>query len=119
LALVAVVRTLGTRLGEIMHTTRGGPRFREMFDPAKSGFQLSARVDLRHLLERRLLGLDLAGYPGWGGLDAAELASAAQDLQVDPVAVTPDPDYQQWLFDLQRLIVDAQDLQKDLVTLYL
>jgi hypothetical protein len=121
LAVVAIVRFLGDRRGEIMHTTRGGGKFRELFEPAMSNALFRTSLDLRLLLSRPLLGLELDGYPFWGGLSALEISSGLADLPPEPVYSDAgnDPDYEQWAFELHRALLDAKDTKQDLVTLYL
>ncbi|MBM3795321.1 MAG: hypothetical protein FJW31_14930 [Acidobacteria bacterium] len=114
LALVAVVRWINTCLGEIMHTTRGGGKFRSMFEP---GFarQFQATTDWRYLLNRPLVALEHQGYPSWGGLRTAELAGV---FVKEPPALE-DPDFEQWIYELRRYIGDANASRRDLITLYL
>jgi hypothetical protein len=106
IALVALVRLRGRPLGELIHNSRAGAKFRQLFAPPFA--------DPR-LLSRPLCGLVRQDYPGWGGLTRAELGG------LEPLAwpAPGDPDQAQWLFELADLLSDARDCGRDLLTLYL
>ena len=123
LGLVAIVRTLGIRLGELVHTTRGATKFRKMFGP---GFQppLFRAMHLApFLLERPLYGVSPQQFPFWGGLRKNELLElAGSDPPGHPpgdLPTVPDADYEEWLYALRSVLWDARKAGSDLITLYL
>ena len=119
LALVAVLRAHFDRVGEIIHTTRGGPKFRHMFTPDFTPALFNSADLLGMLLERPLFGLAPRNYPFWGGLKKEELAQLVGGRAGDELPPVRDPDYEIWLYQLNELLLDAAARQTDLVTLYL
>ena len=119
MAMVAMVRALGEPVGEVIRTTRGGAKFRMMFE---QDFQPAVfpRMDLlRPLLGRPFFGLSQRDFPFWGGLRKADVAALLGGRSPENLPPIGDPDYQAWLFRLCEVLSDAKDFGKDLVTLYL
>jgi hypothetical protein len=116
-AMVALLRWMGHRAGELIHNSRAGPKFRAMFDPGFAPRQFADPRLAPQLLGRPLGGLVNGNYPCWGGLAHAELVRL-QDGS-GPEASPSDPDQAQWLFELGAIVADVWRWQADLVTLYL
>ena len=119
-AMAALVRALGERLGGLSHRTRGGDVFREDFLGGQAQTALHPPVDLRLLTQRPLFGLVHSGYPSWGGLAAAEARAIVTGTpEPDDLPDLEDPDASSWLFALWEMLASAGDRERDLVTLYL
>lgn len=119
LALAALVRARGVRLGELSTTSRGSKKFRSVLRSDAAKPLLNPEVRLDNLLHRPLFGLGRKGYPAWGGLDKDEILRAVEDRTLDDFPPIEDHDAEQWLYALAGLLIDAKLMDKDLVTLYL
>lgn len=119
LAMAAAVRFLGERIGEVPHSSRGGPKFRQLFAPGVLSPVFGVALPLHDLLQRPLLGLVSTEYPSWGGLKKTEVDKLLQDAALDPVPSMGDADYDAWLYELGEALRQAKDARMDLVTLYL
>lgn len=118
LALAALVRARGVRLGELSTTSRGSKKFRAVLRSDAAKPLLNPEVRLDNLLHRPLFGLGRKGYPAWGGLDKDEILRAVGDRTLDDFPPIEDYDAEQWLYALAALLIDAKLMDKDLVTLY-
>ena len=117
LAIVAMVRFLGDRGGELGYTSSGGNLFRAIFDPAFQPTQFAVPALAPRLLQRPLAGLIHHDYPAWGGWTRAEIRAAIGG-QIMPAAAPQDSDQQEWLQELADMLLDLQDEKTDLVTLF-
>ncbi|HMF58085.1 MAG TPA: hypothetical protein VK619_17205 [Pyrinomonadaceae bacterium] len=119
LAIVAILRAHFNQTGEIIHTTRGGPKFRHMFNASFKPAIFNSMNLLELLLERPLFGLLSHGYPSWGGLKREEIAKLLGLRTLDNLPPIRDTDYEVWLYELCQVLLDVQSYQTDLITLYL
>jgi hypothetical protein len=117
-AMAALIRLTGSRLGELVHNSRATAKFRSMFDPAFSPSQFVEPELAPRLLERPLGFLASAGYPCWGGLTQAEIVRLMGGHST-PGDAPADPDQQEWLHALNDILVDVRERGSDLVTLHL
>ena len=118
IAMVALVRAHGQRMGELIHNTRAGEKFRVMFSPDFAPRQFAEPALAGRLLNTSFCGLAHDGYPSWGGLRHADLIRLCGEPDLRP-ALSPDPDHQEWLYSLHEILGDIIALKTDLVTLYL
>lgn len=118
LAFTALIRTLGAPAGELVHSMRAGPQFRDTFfeEHAQSHFQ---DVDISQLLSRPLFGRLHSEFPSWGGLSAPEVAAAFKGKSADEIPPGADSDEDDWMHSLFTVLDNANQAQSDIVTLYL
>lgn len=119
LALVALVRARGARVGEVIHTSRGSAGFRRLFDSDFAPSPFRSPKFARRLLGRPLFGLVQRDYPYWGWLRKEELAALLGDLTLDSLPHFEDPDHEAWMVALCEGLLEVRELGTDLVTLYL
>lgn len=117
-AMTALIRHQGRRVGELIHNSRAGPKFRAMFDPGFTPTQFVVPELAPRLLGRPLGHLYADDYPRWGGLTNAELVQALGGHST--LAERPaDDDHHVWFHSLFEIMTEVRDSGEDLVTLYL
>ena len=117
--MAVLIRHLGERIGEVQHSTRGGPSFRQIFTPGSMAGVFSSGHYLPALLQRPLFGLTYPDYPSWGGLSRTELSQVAGEPKPNAAPSSGDPDQAAWAFEIAHVLEYACTLDLDLVTLYL
>jgi len=115
LALVAAIEAGGQKLGTLEQPTGGGEEFRETFLMETAGKAFNMERFGEFVVSRGLFGFKSLEYPGWGGLLAAELAKLA-DVKLPPA--TGSEDFDEWLTELARIVAEAKETGKDLLTTY-
>lgn len=118
MAMVALIRAHGSRIGELVHNSRAGEKFRAMFSPGFAPTPFRHSEHLGKLLHRPLHGTSGPIYPDWGGLTRAELREIGQHA-VTRADWPADPDQHSWLYALRDIVDDAIERRGDLLTLYL
>lgn len=119
LALAAMVRTLGTGIGELEHSTSSGSFFREEFLEREAPRLLKSSVVLTQLINRPLFGLvHEETYPSWGGLKKAEVRLLLENRAGDGIPSADDSDVEAWLYDLCTCLQAAHEDGSDIVTVY-
>ena len=118
LALVGMVRTLGTGIGELEHSTTSGSFFREEFFGKEAPVLLKSLVNLEQLLSRPLFGIVHEIYPSWGGLKKTEIKLLLENLAGHRIPPLDDSDVEAWLYDLYGCLRIAYENGTDIVTVY-
>lgn len=118
MAMVALIRAQGNRIGELVHNSRAGEKFRAVFAPGFTPTPFRHTEQLAKLLHRPICGTAGPIYPDWGGLALAELREMVQH-KVAGTDWPADPDQHSWLYTLLDIVNDAVEQRRDLVTLYL
>lgn len=117
-AMTALIRHQGRRVGELIHNSGAGAKFRAMFDPGFTPAQFVGPGLAPLLLGRPLGHLYADDYPRWGGLTNAELVQALGGHST--LAARPaDDDHHVWFYALFEMMAEVRDSGEDLVTLYL
>jgi hypothetical protein len=119
IALVALVRSQGARIGELIHNTRAGEKFRQMFSKEFSPSPFANTQLLPRLLSNPLFGLTQDMYPSWGGLTHAELSQLIGTDSLAPTSWPADSDHCEWLYLLKDMVEQGVEEGCDMVTLYL
>lgn len=118
-AMVALVRSQGVRLGELIHNSRAGDKFRAVFASGNRQTPFAQPDLLGHLLHRPLFRTSGPIYPDWGALTLAELTRLRGAAQNQAPAYPECPDQRAWLYALNEMVDDALEAGSDVVTLYL
>ena len=119
MAMVALIRSQGVRLGELIHNSRAGEKFRAIFAPGYRPTPFAQPALLGHLLHRPLFRSSGPIYPDWGALSLAEL-TRLRGASAERAVSWPDcPDQRAWLYGLYDMVDDALGEGSDVVTLYL
>ncbi len=118
LALVGMIRALGTGVGELGHSTASGSFFREEFLGKEAPLLLKSPINLAHLISRPLFGIIHETYPSWGGLKKTEIKLLLENLAGHKIPPLDDSDMEAWLYDLYNYLRFAYDSGTDIVTVY-
>lgn len=114
--IIELIQEEGILLESLEHNSGGGDLFRENFlsQIANNLFNLPLSD---YLLNRDIEGLITDDRPCFGGLTSSEIGQALADYNQN--VNLEDSDLDGWLGQLETALEDAQELGKDLVTIYL